>query len=393
MLAAAVAATAVGATAFAAPGGGSAATAVDTFRYHEASVFVDGGPGEFAGAVNFRSVVKGETTVDVFLSSEEPITCLDGTEDVRNETLRTEEPYSAEPGPVVLDVDPRLQTAYGEAVVNLVHSVVPGCGAEEVQTLLPAQGISIDFTGTSELIRARMTGSASAGSAFDRARVTSISRDGTGSAVVGTLVDAASDAAWLKYAVEHFARRGTQPAVPENPAPEGGLGAVGGASASHEPADGLGVLFEDAIVAATIGAAPGKEMVLSASTLSVTGVRCASGDVGLEFRDTSGSIETPVDISRQLASAHAAGTAQMTEVLYDECTGTETTRLVAVPLALDLTATGPAVRVRDTYYFSAPPQPVTRINGWSLRREAAGTVAVGTYTAPTDFGAISRASR
>lgn len=186
-----------------------------------ASVFVDGGAGEFAGAVNFRSVVKGQTAVDVFLSSEEPITCPDGTEDVRNETLRTEGQYSWEPGPVVLDVDPRLQTAHGEAVVNLVHSVAPGCGSGEVAALLPAQRVSVDFVGTSELIRARMSGSASAGNAFDRARVSSIARDGTGSAVVGAFVDADSDASWLKYAVEHFARRGTQPQTPENPAPEG----------------------------------------------------------------------------------------------------------------------------------------------------------------------------
>ncbi|HSN43230.1 MAG TPA: hypothetical protein VLR88_04155, partial [Propionibacteriaceae bacterium] len=309
------------------------------------------------------------------------------------ETLSTEEPYSSEPGPVVLDVDPRLQTAHGEAVVNLVHSVVPGCGSDEVETLLPAQGVSIDFTGTFELVRARMTGSASAGNAFDRARVSTIARDGTGSAVVGTLVDAASDASWLKYAVEHFARRGPQPEIPENPAPAGGLGARASASTSYESPDGLGVLFEDAIVDATIGAAPGKEMVLSASTWSTTGVTCADGDIGLQFRYTYGRIGTPVVINPQLASAQAAGTAQMTEVLFDECTDEETFRSVAVPLALDLAATGPAVRVRDTYYFSAPPQPVTRLNGWSLRRAAAGTVAVGTYTAPTDDAAISRGSR
>lgn len=388
-----VAVTASGTTVLAAPGGGSSATAVDIFRYHEASVFVDGGPGGFVGAVNIRSVAHGETTVDVFLGSEEPVTCPDGSEDVRNETLRTEESFSSEPGPVVLDVDPRLQAAHGEAVVDLVLSVLPGCGAEEEESLLPAQDISIDFTGTSGLIRARMGGSASSGNAFDRAHVSSIARDGTGHAVVGSFVDADSDASWLKYAVEHFARRGTQPGIPENPAAVGGRGALRGASTSYEPADGLGLLFKDAIVAATIGAAPGREMLLSASTMSVTGVRCGTGDVGYQFRDTYGSVETPVVIDRRLASARASGTAQLTEVLFDECTGAETSRLVTAPVALDLSATGRAVRVRDTYYFSAPPQPVTRINGWSLRREAAGTVAVGTYLAPTDFGAISRASR
>lgn len=132
---------------------------------------------------------------------------------------------------------------------------------------------------------------------------------------------------------------------------------------------------------------------MSASTLSMTAVTCPGGEVGYQFRDTYGSVQTPVDIGRQLESAQAAGTAQMTQTLVDECTGAETTALVALPLALDLAATRPAVRVRDTYYFSAPPQPVTRINGWSLRREAAGTVTVGTCTAPTDLGAISRASR
>ncbi|HSN44217.1 MAG TPA: hypothetical protein VLR88_09185, partial [Propionibacteriaceae bacterium] len=186
VIAAAAIATAAGTTVFAVPGGGSSATAVDTFRYHEASVFIDGGPGEFMGAVNFRSVTQGETAVDVYMSSEEPTTCADGSEDVRNETLSTEEPYSSEPGPVVLDVDPRLQTAHGEAVVNLVHRVVQGCGVDEEEFLFSAQRISIDFTGTSGLVRARMTGSASAGNAFDRARVSSIARDGTGSAVIGT---------------------------------------------------------------------------------------------------------------------------------------------------------------------------------------------------------------
>jgi hypothetical protein len=206
-------------------------------------------------------------------------------------------------------------------------------------------------------------------------------------------VAADSDSAWLKYAVEHVVRRGTQPEIPESVAPEGGLGALGGASASYEPADGLGVLFEDAIVAATVGPAPGKEMALAGSSIRVTAVECPSGEIGYQYRDTYGEVVTPVDIGRRLDSAHAAATARTTEVLYDECTGAESSRVVAAPLALDLAATGPAVRVRDTYVFSAPPQPVTRINGWSLRRPAAGAVAVGGFTAPTDFGSISRASR
>jgi hypothetical protein len=386
-------AAAMGATASAAPGAGPTATTVDSFRYHEASVFVDGEPGDLIGAVGFRSVVKGEVAVDVFLSSEEPVTCPDGREDTRNETVRTEDGYSMQPGPVRFDVGPRLESAHGEAVVDLVHTVVPGCGGDEVITPLPSQHVSIDVTGTTELIRARMTGSASSGNAFDRARVTSIARDGTGRAVVGMFVAADSDSAWLKYAVEHVVRRGTQPEIPESVAPEGGLGALGGASASYEPADGLGVLFEDAIVAATVGPAPGKEMALAGSSIRVTAVECPSGEIGYQYRDTYGEVVTPVDIGRRLDSAHAAATARTTEVLYDECTGAESSRVVAAPLALDLAATGPAVRVRDTYVFSAPPQPVTRINGWSLRRPAAGTVAVGGFTAPTDFGSISRASR
>lgn len=389
----ALAAATTGTTAAAGVATGPAATTVDRFRYYEASVFVDGGPGELVGAVGFRSVVKGDVGVDVFLGSEETVTCSDGSEDVRTETLRTEDRYTSQPGPVVFDVDPRLQSAHGEAVVDLLHSVVPGCGADEVTSVLPAQHISIDVTGTTELIRARMTGSTSSKNAFDRARVTSIARDGTGHAVVGAFVDADSDAAWLKYAVEHFARRGTQPEVPESVAPEGGLGAVGGASASYEPADGLGVLFEDAIVAATVGPAPEKERTLTASAISVTAVECADGAIGYRYTDRYGNGPAPVEISRRLDSAHAAATTSLSESTYDECTGAETSRVVTAPVALELVATGPAVRVRDTYYFSAPPQPVTRINGWSLRRQAAGEVTVGTFTAPTDFGAISRASR
>ena len=392
-LAVAATALATGSTASARPGGGSDATRVDSFRYHEASVFVDGGPGELVGAVAFRSVVKGETGVDVFFSSEEPVLCPDGSEDVRSESLRTEERWASLPGPVVFDVDPRLQTAHGEAVVHLVHSVVPGCGGDEVSTVLPAQTISIDVTGTTELIRARMGGSTSSGSAFDRSRVTSIARDGTGRAVVGTHVARDSDAAWLKYAVEHFARRGTQPEVPENAAPEGGLGALGGASMSYEPEDGLGVLFEDALVAATVGPAPGKATTFSASAMGVTAVTCADGEPGYRYRDAYGQVAAPVQVSRQLDSAHAAATMEMTELTYDECTGTETSQVVTTPVALDLTATGPAVRVRDTYAFYAPPQPTVRLNGWSLRRLAEGTVTIGDFTAPTDFGAISRASR
>lgn len=393
VLAVAATTVATGSTASAGPDRGAGATRVDSFRYHEASVFVDGGPGEFVGSVGFRSVVKGEVGVDVFLSSEAPVTCLDGTDGVRNETLRTEDRYASRPGPVVLEVDPRLQSAHGKAVVDLVHDVVAGCGADEVSTVLPAQSISIDVTGTTELIRARMAGSASAGSAFDRARVTSISRDGTGHAVVGDLVTADSDAAWLKYAVEHFARRGTVPEIADNAAPEGGLGALGGSSASYEPEDGVGVVFEDAIVAATIGPAPAKEMVLSASTMSVIAVQCASGEIGYQYRDAYGEVAVPVEIGRRLDSAHAAGTMELTGLLYDACTDKEMPDAATASVALELAATGPAVRVRDTYSFSAPPQPVTRLNGWSLRRPATGTVTVGAFTAPTYLGAISRASR
>lgn len=386
-------AAATGATASAGAATGSTQTTVDSLRYYQASVFVDGGPGELVGAVGFRSVVKGEVTVDVFFGSEEPVSCPDGSEDVRTETVRTEDPFASQPGPVVFDVDPRLQSAHGEGVVDLLHSVVAGCGADEVTTVLPAQRISIDVTGTTELIRARMTGSASSQNAFDRARVTSIARDGTGHAVVGGFIDADSDAAWLKYGVEHFVRRGTQPEVPESVAPEGGLGAVGGTSAFYEPENGVGVLFEDAIVAATVGPAPGKEMLLTASALGVTAVECADGEIGYRYRDTFGDVATPVRISHRLDSAEAAATAQLTEMTYDECTGAESSRVVSAPVTLVLDATGPAVRVRDTYFFSAPPQPAVRINGWSLRRPAAGTVGVGAFTGSTDFGAISRASR
>ena len=393
VLAVAATAVATGSAASAGPGGEPSGTTVDSFRYHEASVFVDGGPEGFMGAVGFRSVVKGEAGVDVFLSSEQPVTCSDGSEDARNETLRPQDRSASQPGPVELEVAPRLQEARGEGVVDLVHSVAPGCGADEVSTVLVAQPISVQFTGTTELIRARMGGSASAGSVFDRARVTSIARDGTGHAAVGTLVDADSDASWLKYAVEHFARRGSQPEIAENPAPEGGIGALGAASAGYEPDEGLGVLFDDAIVAATVGPAPDKEMAVSASAVGVTAVRCASGEIGYRYRDAYGDVVAPVTIGRRLASAHAEGTAQLTEVLYDECTGMETSRIVSVPVALELAATGPAVRVRDTSFFNAPPQPVTRLNGWSLRRPATGMVTVGAFTAPTDLGAISRASR
>ncbi|KAB7744224.1 hypothetical protein GA707_12340 [Nostocoides sp. F2B08] len=386
-------AAATGGTASAGGAAGSTPTTVDSLRYYQASVFVDGGPGELVGAVGFRSVVKGEVTVDVFFGSEEPVSCPDGSEDVRTETVRTEDPFASRPGPMVFDVDPRLLTAHGEGVVDLVHSVVAGCGADEVTTVLPARHVSIDVTGTTELIRARMTGSASARNAFDRARVTSIARDGTGQAVIDGFVDADSDAAWLKYAVEHFVRRGTQPEVPDSVAPEGGLGAVGGASAFYEPESGLGVLFEDAIVAATVGPAPAKKMLLTASALGVTAVECADGEIGYRYRDTFGEVATPVQVSHRLDAADAAATAQLTEITYDECTGAESSRIVAAPVALDLVATGPPVRVRDTYYFSAPPQPTTRINGWSLRRPAAGTVRVGTFRESTDFGAISRASR
>jgi hypothetical protein len=85
----------------------------------------------------------------------------------------------------------------------------------------------------------------------------------------------------------------------------------------------------------------------------------------------------------------------MTRTRTDGCTADPqpvTTR-VQVPVALDLTATGPQVRVRDVRFHEARGDADQRSDVSYLARDAAGTVTVGDLTRPTGQASISQARR
>ncbi|MHA7273003.1 hypothetical protein ACX80Z_06195 [Arthrobacter sp. TMT4-20] len=132
--------------AVAAPPGG---TQLSELRYYQAAVnLFPETDGAYAGAVSFRQDVKGEATVDVFLSRAATISCPDLSEDIATTTIQTEGRGSREPGPVELDIGHSLEEALGHAVVDLTVTDSPGCGEPESVSVLPAQDVQITVTGT-----------------------------------------------------------------------------------------------------------------------------------------------------------------------------------------------------------------------------------------------------
>lgn len=401
-LAAALPAVASGApagreAALAAPAGASSAAAAPTiedFRYYEAAVNVSESAEGWVGGVSVRSVVGGEESVFVFLGREgEPVSCPDGTEDLVTYTLYSAED-ATEPGPVTLDIDRRLRTAHAEATIDLTLTESPGCGGEDLVTELPARHITLDVVGTTERLRTSISGTTSSAGDMDRLRDYDLARDGTGTVAIDGLVAAVtSSQSFLTYSAEHFFRHGDFPGFAENAAPDGGLGALAATSRSYDPPDGLGLVFEDAFVGATVGPTPDREMRLAASAVQVRAVECEGGAPGFVFYDLVGSAVADVAIDPRLASATAAATLTMEVLVLDDCTGESTVEYVALPVAVDLAATGPAVRFRGSFAQVTPGSGVERTPGWFVTRDAAGTLVLGDLTAPPDLAYISRASR
>ncbi|WP_341358255.1 hypothetical protein V5H98_10685 [Georgenia sp. M64] len=381
----------------AAPTGSSLAAAaptIENFRYYEATVNVSESAEGWRGAVSVRSVIGGEESVFVFLSRDgEPVTCADETADLVTYTLFSADD-ATEPGPITLDIDRRLRTAHADAVVDLTLVESPGCGGEDLVTELPAQHITLDVTGTTERLRTSISGTTSSAGDMDRLRDYDLARDGTGTvAIDGLLAPVSSDQSFLTYSAEHFFRHGDFPGIVDNAAPDGGLGAFAATSRSYDPPDGLGLLFEDAFVGATVGPSPDREMRLAASAVQVRAVICESGALGFVSRDLRGSATTDVAIDPRLTSATAAATLTMEVLVLDDCTGGSAVETVELPVAIDLTASGPAVRFRGSFAQVTPGSGVERTQGWFVTRDAAGTLVLGDLTGPADLAYISRASR
>lgn len=131
----------------AAPGAAAGPAAVGDYRYYQAAVnLLDPeatGAAGLVGGVSFMAVVGGSTSVNVFLSRAETVACEDGSEDFETLTVRTLTDEATTPGPIDLDIDRRLRTAVGVAVVDLVEEYSPGCGQDPTVTISPAQTVRI----------------------------------------------------------------------------------------------------------------------------------------------------------------------------------------------------------------------------------------------------------
>jgi hypothetical protein len=376
--------------------GGPAASAPSDppFRYFEAAVNVPPDSPEaegFAGAVSIRQVVGGPAGVSVFLSRSFDVSCPDGSDQVASQTVRTPGDEATEAGPVTLDIDRLLRTAHGEAVVDLVQEDSPGCGLPDTSVTVPER-ITIDVTGTSERFHTGISSTVRSDAGFVRTSSDDLSRDGVGTATVGTLFADASGAAFLKYAVERSLVVGTPPQPPANSAPPGGVGATGAHSAQPEPPGGLGVVFEDMAVTAMTTARP-EVTTLDAFSVVHTLVACPAGGTAVVVEELEGAGPGMLDAGRALDAATASGTLDLTLTRVDGCSADPqpvSTR-VQVPVALALTATGPEVRVRDVQFHERRGDADERSDVSYLARDAAGTVTVGELTRPTGEASISRA--
>jgi hypothetical protein len=366
-------------------------------RFFEATVNIAPGASEsgFAGAVRFRAPLDEPTTVELFLSASEPVTCDDGTESEASRSVRALETDVGEPNQASLEMGRALRTASGTALVDLEVVESPGCGAPETVTILPDQLVSIDVTGTSVLFHTGVGGGTASGpdQAVDRSE--DFSRDGVGTATVGSLVENAPGEAFLRYGVDRTHRHGTPLPAPDPAAPPGGFGASASFAASFEPEGGLGVVFEDAFVTATVSAPPERAETLTASALRVTLVRCEDGSVAevLELLDGAGSGE--VSIPRDLSTATGSAVLELRRETTDGCRpGTEPVDdVVTVPVTLDLHATGPEVRVSNLRWHLIPGEGMSREFDWYRARQAAGTIAVGDIAGTAELGSIARAGR
>lgn len=374
----------------------SAAAQPDGLRYFQAAVNLPpGAPGAdgFAGSVSLRRVLGDATSVSVFLSRSTAVACPDG-EGTASVTVRTVTDEATGPGPVVLDVDRQLREAHGEAVVDLVVEEDPGCGAPSTSTTLPGETVSVRTTGTSDRFHAGVSSTVTSTAGSVRSSSDDLSRDGVGTATVGSLVTGGEGAAFLKYAVERTHVHGTPPQAPANTAPPGGYGATGASSESLEPPDGLGVVFRDVGVTASSTPHP-SSTTISAFAEVHTVVGCPGGGTALSTELLEGAGTGTLTVAGGLDGAVASGTLSLTRTTVDGCApdAPPAVAVVPVPVSLDLTATGPPVRVRDVRFFETRGPGDRRTDTSYLARDAAGTLTVGDVSVPTGLASVSRARR
>lgn len=370
---------------------------VSTERFYQAAVNIPPetpGAGGVTGSVVFHLPVGGSPWVEIFLSDARTVVCADGEESTASTTVTTTPREATTPGPVTLEIDRRLRTAQGHALLDLEVTDDPGCAEPTTTRTESAAPVSIDVTGSTPRFTTGVGGSTRSGSDLGRDLAHDLSRDGTGTVRVGSLVSAQSEAAFLKYSVVRSRTHGTPPVAPDPAAPPGGRGAQGAFSASFEP-DGPGLLLTDAIVQAGTTAPPERATTVTASSFTVARVVCADGTQAEVAQLLDGAGPGSLDVPRSLGSAFATATVRMTRIVVDGCDPDAPARedLVDVPVTLDLTADGPAVRVRNVRWHGPRAGGVDRTNEWYVARQATGTVAVGDAAGTTGIASIARAGR
>jgi hypothetical protein len=375
----------------------AAATAVT--RFDDAAVNVPPdtpGAEGFSGGVRFSSVAGGPTTVDVWLSREREVACPDGTADVASEVVGTAYPDATEPGPVALEVDRRRRSGLGEATVDLVRSEEPGCGAAGRTVGVPAAAVTVEVTGTSVRYFSGMGGTVSSGPDAVRGLSYRLSRDGTGSVRVGSLLAVAGAEGFLVHGVDRSGVHGSPPAVPQSAAPPGGVAADGFLAVEAQDPAAEGVVYRDAwVTAMTTAPSDGRETVVLASSAVATVVACPGGDTAVRWEFREGAGPATLDVDARLATATAVGTVPLERWVAGGCEEAGAgpgAAAAGVDVRLDLVATSPEVRVRDVYWQVTPGGgPPTRRHGWYTARAASGEVVLDEFRGTTGEGWVSRA--
>lgn len=366
-------------------------------RFYDAAVNVPPdtpGAGGFVGGVRFRTTIGERTSVDVYLSRQDVLTCPDGSEGSASTTVRTPDDESSEPGPVTLDVDRTLRWASGQAVLDLLLEVDPGCGEPTTTATLPARSVAITVTGTSERFFSGFGGGTASGPDRQVDLSYRFSRDGSGTVdVAGVLDDLPTDAAFAVYGVDRSRRHGTPEEAPASAAPPNGRGAQGFYARDVDLAPGeTGLVYEDAEVDAAVYAPPGRETLAYAGSFTVQRVACAGGTTADVVTFVEGTGPAAVTIPTSLSSATATASLELSGFTEGGCDGAGPSDVVVTrPVTLELAATGPAVRVTSTRWHLIPGQGPERSHGWYLARPASGSVSVGAVSGSPDGATIARA--
>lgn len=360
-----------------------------TTRFVDAAVNLEPGEptaGGWAGGVLFHREVGGSAGVEMWLSHEREVTCADGSQGIASTVLSVDPDVPSTPGPVFLEVTGDLRSATGTAVLDVQQSTTPGCGEDEQTQTLSALPVSIEVTGTSARFFSGFGGGVASGPDALRQLSYRFSRDGVGSLKIADFLDAES-AAFIVRGVDRLRVHGTPPEIIGSPAPQNGLGAEAYAEWELQPPGGLGTVYQDAWLTATTTAPPRRQTTVALSSLSISLVPCPDGEQAEVVEYAEGSGPAQLRVGNRLGDASAAGTVSLERWTSGGCQEQES-RLRAVVAAsdpvdvgIDLTATGPLVRVRDVRWHVVPGEG-GQVNqrGWYTARTASGTIAVARLT-------------